>query len=182
MIHPLDALASAYPELVSRSIAALKIVHAQTVGQRCEALLDFYRLAKKAIVANPHGWGIDPYEVLWTEVFTPIEAAMWHELRREGLVFYPQLPVGGAFVDFGNPHHKIAIECDGKEFHLDWKRDRERDAMLLQRGWTTYRISGSECLAEVDEFDYEAGPTPIRQFVIDMAVRMGVREQQQEAA
>lgn len=154
-----------YEAKAERAVAAENIVRAQNIGDRCRALLDFYRQAKADIVDG----GIDPYEVRWTEVFTPIEAAMWHELRMAGLVFYPQLPVGRSFVDFGDPAHKVAIECDGKEFHLDKAKDRERDAALGERGWIVFRITGADCMAEGDELDDETWPTPIQAFVRKVA-------------
>lgn len=168
---------------MGRADAALAIVHARNVGDRCKALLAFYRHARAEIVATPHAWGIDPYEVRWNEVFTPIEAAMWHELRRLDLVFYPQLPVGKAFVDFGNAFHKVAIECDGREWHLDWLKDQARDIALAERGWRVYRISGSDCLAEQDETDFEnTEPTPVRRFALDIAALFARRLAQQVAA
>ena len=39
---------------------------------------------------------------------------------------------------------KIALECDGKEFH-DAAKDRSRDAELGKMGWRVFRVTGSEC-------------------------------------
>jgi hypothetical protein len=164
-----------------RAEFAERIVRPVSLSDRCNALIAFYSHAKAEIMAAGPAWGIDPYEVQWSAVFTPIEAEIWHELRRANLAFYPQLPVGRAFVDFGNPHHKIAIECDGKEFHLDRMKDRERDAALAARGWRTYRITGADCMADPDEDDYEAGPRPARLFVLEIARLMG-RDTKEKAA
>lgn len=173
-----DALFDDFESTSARASAAIRIVTAPDVSARCEALLDFYRSAFGRIVAKPGAWGIDPYEVRWGEVFTPIEAAMWHELRRANLVFYPQLPVGRSFVDFGDPLHKIAIECDGKEFHLDVLKDRERDLALSRRGWQVLRISGADCLADGDEDDDGSWPTPIRRFVTEIAQRIAAIDEE----
>lgn len=162
--------------IFERAEFAHKIVNSQTLGERCEALKAFYMHARAEILAKPDGWGIDPYEVWWADVFTPIEAAMWHELRRAGLVFYPQLPVGRAFVDFGNPFHKIAIECDGKAFHQDYLKDKARDVLLAERGWRVYRITGADCLDEPDEHDPGAGASTIRRFVLEMAARLAAKQ------
>ena len=60
------------------------------------ALIQFYRLAAPQIIeAGPSEWGIDPYEVDWISVFTPIELALWHDIRAADLVMYPQYPIGG---------------------------------------------------------------------------------------
>lgn len=113
---------------------------------RLSALRQFYKLADKEIHdAGSEEWGIDPYEVDWLHVFTPIEYALWHDIRSAGCVFYPQYPVGRYFVDFGNPVAKVAIECDGAKWHMDKEKDAARDKKLRDAGWSVYRISGSDC-------------------------------------
>jgi hypothetical protein len=92
----------------------------------------------------PHiaaGGRCDPYFHEWR--FTPIEVQAWNCIRRIGLVLYPQVPVGGVFVDFGNPYWKVGVELDGKDYH---SRDRDtlRDEKLWALGWRIYRITGSE--------------------------------------
>lgn len=86
----------------------------------------------------------DPYWVDWSKVFTPIEYAAWIDIRRIGMPVYPQYPAGRFFLDFGDPFRKIAIECDGKQFH-NAERDAARDRELGEIGWTVYRMSGAEC-------------------------------------
>lgn len=85
---------------------------------------------------------IDPYFFNWK--FTPIEWAAWQDIRGFGLPMFPQLPVGKYFVDFGNPFIKLAIECDGKQWH-DREKDNKRDQKLIADGWTIYRIPGDVC-------------------------------------
>jgi hypothetical protein len=88
----------------------------------------------------------DPYEIAdWIRLFTPIEAGLWSDIRAAGLPLWPQLPVGRYFVDFGNPVHRVAVECDGREFHQDKAKDERRDAELQRMGWTVYRIDGWLC-------------------------------------
>lgn len=90
----------------------------------------------------------DPYLIAdWVRIMTPIESAMWHEIRSEGLPFWPQFPVGKYMVDFADPIRKIAIECDGAAYH-DSSKDGLRDKALEQMGWTTYRIPGRDCFAD----------------------------------
>lgn len=86
----------------------------------------------------------DPYMKDWLSEFTPIESAVWHDIRCAGLPFYPQIPACGYFLDFANPFLKIAIECDGAEFH-DYAKDSIRDKKLEENGWIVFRISGSKC-------------------------------------
>ncbi len=93
----------------------------------------------------------DPYEIWdWVLVQTPIEAAVWSDIRSRGLDLWPELPMGRYFLDFGNPVARVAIECDGKDFH-DEKRDAQRDAELLRNGWRIWRVPGWACLKEAGE-------------------------------
>lgn len=85
-----------------------------------------------------------PYIVDWTAVFTPIEFDVWCDLRCAGVRMWPQYPVGRYFVDFADPKLRIAIECDGKDWH-DEEADMSRDAELRALGWTVYRVPGSAC-------------------------------------
>lgn len=108
----------------------------------------FYKMNHHEIMnAHPSQWGVDPY--WWEDVFamTPIEESMWSNIRYSGVVMYPQYPVGKYFVDFGNPKFRIAIECDGKQWH-DPVKDRERDMKLMDDGWLVIRFTGSECYAD----------------------------------
>jgi len=101
---------------------------------------------------HPKGW-VSPYcDINWNYIFSPIEKTTWHALREFGHApFYPQYPVDRFFVDFGNPALKIAIECDGRQFHLDKEKDGKRDERLHELGWKVYRIPGRDCLRPVSE-------------------------------
>ena len=49
-----------------------------------------------------------------------------------------------AEIDFADPELKIAIEVDGRAFHSDrrsFERDRERQNMLVTRGWIVLRFT-----------------------------------------
>lgn len=100
------------------------------------------------MAAPPYHYGIDPYEWdMGRDIIhmTPIERAMWCDIRCTGIVMYPQWPTCGVFLDFANPVAKVAIECDGKEFH-DPEEDAKRDARLASVGWNVFRMKGSDCL------------------------------------
>ena len=111
------------------------------------AIRAHYRLYGKEILSSPKNeWAIDPY--LWDNGMlrmTPIESALWADIRDAGAILYPQYPVLGFFVDFANPVAKIAIECDGAAYHLDREKDAARDDLLNSAGWRVYRISGRDC-------------------------------------
>lgn len=126
--------------------------------ERFARIRKFYVGYAPEIMAEPSDWGLMPYE--WEEAgvqFTPIESALWQDIRMEDLVLYPQYPVDRFFVDFGNPVWKVAIECDGAAWHLDKDKDAARDAALNKMGWLVYRISGKDCRTDYAEVEDEYG-------------------------
>lgn len=123
----------------------------QSEATRRPSLRQFYRLANPQIHdAGSSEWGIDPYEVDWISVFTPIELALWHDIRATDLVMYPQYPVDGYFVDFANPVAKVCIECDGSQWHRNTEVDAVRQRAIEAKGWTMYRIIGRDCKTDSD--------------------------------
>lgn len=168
-----DALRAAI-ELIGKEASRAELVEAiRPLATRRQALRQFYKAALPDILAAGSAeWGIDLYEVDWLPVFSPIEAALWHDIRAEGLVMYPQFPVLGYFVDFGNPVAKVAIECDGAKWHQDAEADRARQAAIEAQGWTVHRISGRACKTDSDP---ETGaPGEARRFIQDIATRYPV--------
>lgn len=119
-----------------------------------DAIRSHYELNRWAIMEAPrHQYGIDPYEWdmgLGIIHMTPIERAIWCDIRNTGIVMYPQWPACGFFMDFANPVAKVAIECDGREFH-DPEEDAKRDAGLAFFGWKVFRMKGSDCLRDGTE-------------------------------
>lgn len=140
------------------------IRHAHDWKQRLRAIENYYMVVRCDIEATPcDQWAFDPYEVDWPMLFTPIEAALWTDIRQLGLALYPQYPVSTRsdhgpdpeyrtyYCDFASPARKVAIECDGKAFHNDPERDRERDRRLRLAGWTVYRFTGAQCREDFNE-------------------------------
>jgi hypothetical protein len=118
----------------------------------------FYDRNRDFILAEARNeWAIDPYA--WSEFIslTPIEDWLWGDIRNANVVMYPQYPEAGFFLDFANPVAKVAIECDGRAYHLDKEKDARRDAKLRASGWHVYRLTGSECRTEFDEETMEPG-------------------------
>lgn len=118
-----------------------------------------YEAAPTAIHQVRDEWLLDPYA--WDHQggveLTPIERALWHDIRAEDLVLYPQYPVGRFFVDFGNPAAKVALECDGAAFHQDKDRDASRQREIEALGWTVHRFTSHDCLADTRETEDEYG-------------------------
>lgn len=130
--------------------------------QYIDNIKQHYEEITPRIISRNKGQWVAPYTDLvdWVRIFSPIEEMTWQSLRCFGhCPLYPQYPVGKYFLDFANPKHKIAIECDGKEWHLDKDKDAKRDIELLELGWTIFRISGSDCYKVCEEyhdrFDYD---------------------------
>lgn len=135
------------------------------LSQRFQAIKHNYRRKQAMVDSGIDDWfRSDPYEVAyWPALFTPIEAALWSDIRRWSLDLWPQLPVGRFFVDFGNPIARIAVECDGVEWHKDKEKDCRRDQTLFEMGWEVVRIPGYQCKGEIltrEEAEYEKGIAP----------------------
>jgi very-short-patch-repair endonuclease len=115
---------------------------APTWRDRLVAIRSLYRVYERVDADFPE---IDPYTLGIYEHYTPIERALWKDIRSTARVhFLPQFPVGRFFVDFGDPGRKIAIEADGKQFH-EAGRDQARDDELFSaHGWRVFRVSGAE--------------------------------------
>jgi very-short-patch-repair endonuclease len=108
----------------------------------------FYASVMPQIEAEqPYLWALTLFELDDIRAcFTPIEAALWSDLREEGAVMYPQFPVAGYFLDFGNPVAKVAIECDGAHHLLQRDADDDRQRDIEARGWTVFRLTGTDCM------------------------------------
>lgn len=115
-------------------------------------------------------WAVDPYcRDNGMVSMTPIEALLWGDLREANAIVYPKYPVGRYFVDFANPVVKVAIECDGKAFHQDWRKDAARQDAIEDMGWSVYRIAGRNCHTDFDEETMKPGFA--QEFVRDIVGR-----------
>lgn len=146
-------------------------------------IFEHYRRHTLAIYeAGKSDWGIDvnAWDFEAGIELSVIETALWSEIRCVGVVMYPQYPVAGYFVDFGNPVARVAIECDGKAWHEDKAKDAERQTEIEDNGWVVYRISGADCLKESDYDEDEFGQerivmSPACKLIKDIAELHGIR-------
>lgn len=132
----------------------------QLISNDWNKIRAFYAEHMATILAGDRWeWAIPAYS--WEECgginMTPIENWLWADIRNANAVLYPQFPVGRFFVDFANPVAKVAIECDGYEYHLDRGKDHDRDVELGDMGWSVYRIPGYICATEQDDETGEPG-------------------------
>jgi len=77
---------------------------------------------------------------------SPIEHRLYNALADNGYYPVTQVKAGLFRIDIALMTHKIAIECDGKDFHssaIDKARDNRKDAYLRSKGWIVLRFTGS---------------------------------------
>lgn len=86
----------------------------------------------------------------------PIETYLWDALEREELFYMArkQYEIGPYRIDIAFPVCKLAIECDGAEYHraniTQLERDQKRDKYLARKGWRTIRFSGIEIRRDIN--------------------------------
>lgn len=80
------------------------------------------------------------------------EEAAWCEIRKLGLPFYPQYPIGKYFVDFCDPIEKIVFEIDGKMWHKNKVKDKKRENEIEAMGYCVVRFDYDDLREEkIDE-------------------------------
>lgn len=107
---------------------------------------DYYKVMEPLIIQGRGRFDIYDLGDSIIRRMTPIEKEFFMDTRIIGnCQLFPQYPVGKYFLDFGNPFHKIGVECDGKDFHdRDKDRDRDKD-IYLSHGWIIFRLGGDAC-------------------------------------
>lgn len=66
----------------------------------------------------------------------------------ENLDYFTEMPFGKYALDFAWPDKKLCIEIDGEQHERfeEYKlRDEKKDKLLIERGWTIFRIKWKEC-------------------------------------
>lgn len=84
---------------------------------------------------------------------SPFEAEIYDVLTERGYCVTPQVKVGEFRIDMvveGNNNHRLAIECDGDQYHgLDrWEADMQRQRILERAGWTFWRCFASSFIRQ----------------------------------
>jgi very-short-patch-repair endonuclease len=87
---------------------------------------------------------------------SPIEAKLYEATCQEGLNPIPQFCVQGCYVDFAFPDIQMAVEADGAAYHDDIHkvRDRKRDWILRNAGWTVKRFHGTTIHQKAEDCAY----------------------------
>lgn len=158
-IHVADGMSAFFADLrVSQQYPLQKAAWSADLGEKFANIRRAYSQFQARVDVGLESWFEENQYAVgdWVLIFTPIEQEAWYHIRRAGLPLWPQLPVAGFFLDFGNPVAKVALECDGAGFH-DPKKDAARDRKLASLGWTIYRAPGWQCVRDVElpeDFDY----------------------------
>lgn len=77
---------------------------------------------------------------------SPIEWRLYNTLKYRGEIVEPQVPCGKYRIDLVLREYRIAIECDGKDYHSSPEQkahDRRKNDYLRKNGWNVLRFSGS---------------------------------------
>ena len=73
------------------------------------------------------------------------------EIEAQHMIDYYDMPV--TLPDFAFPDLRIAIYCDGYEYHWErdpFQKDRQQARALQLQGWLVLRFAGSEILNDTD--------------------------------
>lgn len=86
---------------------------------------------------------------------SPIEEMLMNKLHTEGYKPYTQVNCGKYRIDIAlyQKGKKIAIECDGHEFHStdeQLEHDEKKNKFLEKNKWMIYRFSGKEIYHQPD--------------------------------
>jgi len=68
--------------------------------------------------------------------------------RLGGYKFVRQLPIGCYFADFACRSARLVVEVDGSQ-HVDDDRDRLRDDVMAEAGWSVVRMWNVDVLKEL---------------------------------
>lgn len=74
-----------------------------------------------------------------------IEERLYNALKKNGFNPIPQVKCGPYRIDLALYEYRLAIECDGKEWHStpeQKKHDARKNYYLKKNGWKVCRLSG----------------------------------------
>jgi very-short-patch-repair endonuclease len=95
-------------------------------------------------------------EALVNRCESGFERDVFTELTKRGYRVMPQVKSGAYRLDMvveGDNDTRLAIECDGDEFHGPdrWAQDTQRQRVLERAGWTFWRCFASTWVLRKDE-------------------------------
>jgi very-short-patch-repair endonuclease len=126
---------------VFASICADDIDLARAKGRGVQAFKTFLKFAETGILAQA--------ALSAGDEMSPFEVSVRRAIEGLGYEVHPQVGVAGFFIDLGivDPdtpgRYLLGVECDGATYHSSLSardRDRLRQAVLEDQGWSIYRI------------------------------------------
>lgn len=115
--------------------------------------IPFYPFLAVRFLYEQLKWRHSPSLDRWMfQTDSPLERMLYYELRytyKDQIV--PQHPLGPYWIDFAIPKYKLALECDGFQYHSSEKarlHDRNRDAYMKRVGWKVMRFTYKDLCKE----------------------------------
>jgi very-short-patch-repair endonuclease len=114
-----------------------------------------FLLCKRLVLKREDGMTNNPTVLRARELrqtANPAEQCLWNALKGKqlsGYKFTRQFAVGPYFADFACRRHFLLIEIDGSQ-HIESGYDEQRDAYLLNQGYSVFRVPSSVVLHERD--------------------------------
>ena len=107
-------------------------------------------------LTKPLDGTVDESKSLIGKCDSGFERQVYTELFERGYRVIPQVKAGSFFIDFvveGANDARLALECDGDEFHGPdrWAADMNRQRVLERAGWTFWRCFASTWSLRRDE-------------------------------
>lgn len=141
----------------------------------CESPIEQMMLA--ALIFASTGYGPWPMDIYFPDVpFTPPDGRIFLAPQFEFMNF--RIDIAMFAKDFSGNEIRLAIECDGHNFHRTKKQmrhDRKRERTLQLHGWNVMRFTGSEIFEDAAACAEEAGEFFMEMFERDME-RTGVMD------
>ena len=133
------------------------IMWEDSAANQCESPIEQMMLASLMFCVT--GYGPWPLEI-WTNDYpdTPAPNSVFITPQFEFGSYRLDLAIFGK--DFSGREFRVAVECDGHEFHKSKEQsrsDRRRDRFLQVHGWHPMRFSGAEIWANADRCAEEVG-------------------------
>ena len=98
-----------------------------------------------------HNSRLVPYAQKLRNELTTEEKKLWYDfIRKLPTRFIRQKIIGDYIVDFYCASKKLIIELDGSQHYEDKEKDRQRDTVLSEQGYTVLRYTNYQIWKEYD--------------------------------
>lgn len=154
--HPItrDTFAQRFNVAASRARDRMYLVRSVDSGELSPS--DKYRHSLLRHFELPFSQDEQRVESLRDKCESDFEREVYDVLTQRGFKVIPQVPVGGFRIDMvveGNDDERLAIECDGDQYHGPgrWDDDMRRQRILERAGWSFWRCFASTFVMHREE-------------------------------